>query len=328
MNKFSDSDKFSSSENTDQEIERDLKVYRRATDQNQPQLSAFVRRAQAESKPSRLSLPRPRLAVAGAFSVVLLALLLLPISYEQTVGHELSIQVQPAEANHQGNLDNVLADLRARFGEARVQFRTDCEDWEQKCELMAFVPAEGELDPSEVLRTCVDRLLGEGFDAHTGISPKTTRVSGNMARLAKERVFFDGTRSRGEWRQSLSSFPEAAGGEGQVFVLRDDPQSLHMLFVKRREAGGDRQGSQDVRFESRVRVREEVLSEHMDHVVRWVESELAEEGELPTRLSEIFETDSLDVRFFRSKDHMVVFSPETPKVAPRVIHKKKRHDPL
>jgi hypothetical protein len=162
----------------DAAIRGDLEEYRRRTPGASPALADVLDRARAARKSGPVAERRLRPWFVSAAAAAVLALLLVPVSYDRTVGHELSFELARPELDRM-DPDRLVEVLRRVVADERVRLASDCPP-DDACAVRAFVPARSGIDPAVVLERCARALLARGLAADTGIEPRTGRVSGSV----------------------------------------------------------------------------------------------------------------------------------------------------
>ena len=116
---------------------------------------------------------RPWWATAAVASAIAIVLLFVPVSYERTLGQEVSISLTGDLA---GDAVPVIADaFRAAMGVPQIRLEVG-----ETTTLAARLPGRSRAEASAMGRAFASRLEPKGIRATTAVSPWTEKISGNV----------------------------------------------------------------------------------------------------------------------------------------------------
>jgi citrate lyase gamma subunit len=228
-----------------QPISHDLRALRDVTARDLPPLSQTVSEIR-----SRLAAPtwrerlmsssqalarRPWLASGVVAAALVLAMLVIPISYMRTTGHEVALHVAGTEDVTQ--LRAIAAELRTQLHAESVRVRLAEQNGAPSATFEATVPAGNRVDAAAVANAFAKGLTERGLSSHAETTPVRERVSGSVYAYAKDlviQVSTDGKSSaqiEAEIRQRLA---DAGIRDAQVSVTDEGANQRKVtLQVKR-----------------------------------------------------------------------------------------------
>lgn len=115
------------------------------------------------------------------------ALLLLPFSFDRTVGHEVSLTltgVAPDPARFQA----LATEMKSQLGAESVEIRAENENGAIVCTFAAYVPGKSAAAVSGILGAFEKTLEEKGLQVATTSTPRVERVSSTMAAYAADQV--------------------------------------------------------------------------------------------------------------------------------------------
>jgi len=179
--------------------------------------SLMARIQNLKSRPFTLAL------VCGA--VVALALVFVPISYQRTVGHDVTLTVS-ASGLDEGLIRKIAKEYRTALGAEGLRV----EMGDAGCELTASVSNRSRRAVESVASAFASTLASRGIAATARVTPRVERTSGNVYAAAASRVIeldIDGRgKSAAEMEASLRSQLETAGiANSTVSVSKDGDQT-------------------------------------------------------------------------------------------------------
>jgi type IV pilus biogenesis protein CpaD/CtpE len=236
------------------EAARDLEAFRTATLRDLPGLDhslslARSRRVDAAGtwKERWLSMMNPIqrnpwLATAAAVAVVVVALMVVPFSYEKTSSHDVTLTL--SGLGDPSQIRGIASEFEAALGAKGVQVQAEMSGAGPKFVLEASVPGNsGELRANAFGQALLDR----GYHATWTATPKTDRVWGSMYAYARDRVIqvsVDGKTSQqlqDEIRQKLA----AAGITNTQVSVTDLSSGGREVKVKAEHQAKTGDGSQE-----------------------------------------------------------------------------------
>lgn len=232
------------------ELSRDLRVLKHASERDIRPLvhsMAFVRSRRPdaghtwrERLMSSIESGRGRtwLASGLAAAAVVIALLVVPISYERTTGHRATLRLSGPIAA--GQLASIAAQIKAALRVEHVTLKGEAVDGWPAYTFEASVSRSNHVAVDAVLQAFARGLDARGYRADAKTTPIVKRVSGSVYAFAKDlviRVESDGKSNaqiEAEIRQRLS---EAGVSNAQVSVVDEGNQRKISLSVERTSDG-------------------------------------------------------------------------------------------
>ncbi len=240
-----------------QEIERDAAAYREATSRGLPELSAVARAARTRATASKegfvmaLARRHPFLAPAAMTVAVLFVVLLLPISFDRTVGHDVSMRLTGGSLDAR-RIGAIAEELKAQLGADAVQVTADVRDGAETFDFAASVPAKGGASAKGVVAAFERMLEAQGVRVAAAVTPRVEKVSGTVAAYAADRVIRIETegKSAAQIESELRAAFEAAGMTGVQVSVTDEGPGKHRIEVKAEKDAnsGDPEGAEPPRI--------------------------------------------------------------------------------
>jgi hypothetical protein len=224
-------------------LERDLQAYRSATDRDLPELEHTARilrsHAVAEDRRSieegfwmrlrRGLSARPGLAIAGGVVMMAVILGVVPVSYQRTTGHEVTMSLAAPGLDGQ-TVTKIASELGRALGARQVLVEPANAPGSRGMEILARVPARRRGDIERVANAFASALGKRGLEARVSVLPQRERVSTSLYAFAMDRVVNLNVqlagRSPAEIESDIRAQLEASGIENsQVQVSREGDQT-------------------------------------------------------------------------------------------------------
>jgi hypothetical protein len=213
----------------DREIDRDLGALAARSRGNVPPLGRTLS-ALAGARPARdreegfMSLitswtRRPRLAVLAGVAALAAGFLLVPFSYQKTVGHQVSVTLNGVGAD-QAWVRGFAGQLKAALGADAVRAEMRVENGAPSTVLSAEVRGDAPGFARGVADNLVHKLDAKGVSARAAVTPIREKVSGSLYAMALDNVIqvnIDG-KSADEIESEIQSRLAEAGLDAQVSV--------------------------------------------------------------------------------------------------------------
>ena len=184
---------------------------------------------------------RPRWAVAGVVAVLALALLVVPVSYEQVTGHQVAVTVAGAQIERPV-MDEIAAGLKTALGADAVEVALRAGDGGFEYTLRANLGAAEGAKARSVADVFARTLTEKGYDARADVTEIRERTSGNVYAMMMDnviRVSVDG-KSAAELETEIAAQLTAAGvpnAEVSVTMDGDDKMEIQISAEARGEPG-------------------------------------------------------------------------------------------
>jgi len=135
---------------------------------------------------STLHESKGRWLVSGlAAAAIAIAVLVIPISYQRTTGHEVSIAVTNAG---EGQLRSIAGELKQALGVEHVMVKANADPSATTYTFEASVPTSQRVDAAAVANAFAKELTARGFGATATTTPIREQVSGNVYAYARDHV--------------------------------------------------------------------------------------------------------------------------------------------
>jgi hypothetical protein len=182
---------------------------------------------------------RPWPATALAAAAIAAALLLIPVSYQKTVGHDVTLTVA-APGLDVGQIQKIAAEFKTALHAASLSVRQ--EDGGGPV-LTARVPGRSDAALRRVADAFSRELTARGIAASARITPRTERVLGNVYAFARDNIIEIRVSSEGKTPEQVEadirSQLEAAGIENPtVEYRREGNQTTLKVEMTRTAADG------------------------------------------------------------------------------------------
>jgi hypothetical protein len=226
-------------------VDRDLTALAARNRKNQPPLSQTLRTLSGR-RPERgweerfmvwtgFLKKRPRLATLAATAVVAAALLVVPISYDKVVGHDVTLSLA-GDGLNQNLVSGIAAEFKEALDSDMVNVNADQDDGNL---LYTFSARATGSNAPAVSEAFARTLTGRGLVAEANSTPVKERVSSNVYAMALDNVVhisIDG-KSAEELEAEIATQLEAAGLDAQVSVTMEGDD--HMRIEVQATAEGD-----------------------------------------------------------------------------------------
>jgi len=240
-------------------IAQDLAALRAVTARDLPALETTARRleARADSREGVLMTTvdritrRPWWTTAAVASAIALALLFVPVSYEQTVGQEVSVTIggdAGSELAASGALQPIADAFRAAAGTGEIRVAAG-----ETTTLSARLPGRSGAEAAAIARAFTKELAAKGVAATFTVTPWREQVTGNVyaqasARWREIRVETQGRSESDVERDVAAQLQQLGFKDAQVTFRRSAGQNElgfqaqnggEHLVIQRRVQGGD-----------------------------------------------------------------------------------------
>jgi hypothetical protein len=124
----------------------------------------------------------------GGLALATLFLVGVPLPYQRTVGHEVTLSLTGASLDRL-QLQHVADQMRSLLHSRGVRVSMVEESaGDPRFELTTDVPRESRLDVATVAQALEAALQAKGFDAETRVEARKERISGTLLAMAQERI--------------------------------------------------------------------------------------------------------------------------------------------
>ena len=228
----------------DEGVDRDLKALAARSHRNMKSLTDTIdglaggrpdgTREERRMASIRFFGARPRLAVVAAVAGLALALLVIPVSYQRVVGHEVTLDLA-GSAVDQGTIRGVATEFKAALDADAVRVEAQAGENGVGYTLAARVPARNGRSARAVAEAFAHTLNGKGYTAQASVSPVREKVSSNVYAMVAENVIqvsVDG-KNAAEVEAEIAAQLAAAGiPDAQVSVTVDEDGSRIQIEVR------------------------------------------------------------------------------------------------
>ena len=195
----------------------------------------------------RIARSRPWITTALAGALAALALLVVPISYERIVGHDVTLTLAGDPGAER--IAAIATGLKQALHAEHVSVTTTSAGG-ITTEMHASVPAHGRTATAAIARAFAAGLERNGIEARVAVAPRRQKVSGSLYAYAMDRVIeidVDG-KSAGQLEAELKQRLAAAGmPDAEVSVTKTEgehPQLGMRIHAVRHPEGGTGSGSE------------------------------------------------------------------------------------
>jgi hypothetical protein len=180
---------------------------------------------------------RPGLAFGGAVAAIALALLLVPISYERVVGHDVSLTLENAspEAARQ-----IAGELKDALAVDAVRVDAAASEAGRAFTLAARVAAGAGPTARAVTDALASALVAKGYAAQAAVTPVTATVSGNVYAMVMNNVItvsIDGKTDAELSAEIAEKLAQAGLPNAQVSVTREGEDFMKVEVNAHHEGG-------------------------------------------------------------------------------------------
>ena len=183
---------------------------------------------------------RPRLATLAATAVVAAALLVVPISYDKVVGHDVTLSLA-GDGLNQNLVRGIAAEFKEALDAEMVNVTADQDDGNL---LYTFSARATGSNAPAVSEAFARTLTGRGLVAEANSTPVKERVSSNVYAMALDNVVhisIDG-KSAEELEAEIAAQLEAAGLDAQVSVTMEGDDHMRIEVQATAEGPIDEDG--------------------------------------------------------------------------------------
>ena len=162
------------------EVAKDLDILARQSRVDLPSLGDTARAVAArETRKETMGMGtnngrRPAWVFAAAAAAIALALIFVPVSYDRTVGQELSFTVSGAQLAG-SDVDGLVNVLTTQIGEAPVRVSVG-----DRAEIVARVAGKSRADDESVAKALQSELSNQGLTAEFEVTPIKETISSNV----------------------------------------------------------------------------------------------------------------------------------------------------
>ncbi len=177
----------------DAELRADLEALRSVSARDLPTFEETTRAVAAERSRHtregflmstlRQSRTRPWLSTAIAVAALAAIMLVVPISYERTIGHSVALQVA-APALDSAAATRIAHELSTALGATNVNMTSDDAGYR----IDAQVPSHSAKGVTRVASAFAAELTARGLTAQATVTPRTERVSSSVYAMARDRL--------------------------------------------------------------------------------------------------------------------------------------------
>jgi hypothetical protein len=182
---------------------------------------------------------RPRLAVAGAVVALAAVLLMVPVSYQRVVGHDVALTLAGAGID-QSAVRGIATEFKTALdsGPVRVEARQDGAA--ATFILSSRVPMRSGRSAEAIAQAFAHTLTGKGYTAEAAVTAVREKVSSNVYAMVADnvvRISVDG-KNAAEVEAEIAAQLAAAGvPDAQVSVTMDDDGSKIEIQVQAEHEG-------------------------------------------------------------------------------------------
>ena len=224
----------------DARIDRDLEALRATSRRDMTSLDHIVE-GLPDSRPGRPreEIPmaflgwfkgRPRVAVPAAVALIAAALLVIPVSYQHTVGQKVTLELAGAGVTR-STLDGIVHQFKGALDAGAVRVEARNGDDAMTYSLSTTVPAKDGASAKAITRAFVHTLTDKGYTASASVDPIREKTSGNVYAMMLDNVIqvsVDG-KSASEIEAEIAQELAAAGiPNAQVSVTMDEPGKMEI----------------------------------------------------------------------------------------------------
>lgn len=233
----------------DDPIGRDLEALASRSQRNVRPLTDTVQRLAGE-RPKRpweerlmasfkLLGARPRLAVVGAVAALALALLVIPVSYQRVVGHDVTLQLAGAGID-QSTIRGIATEFKTALNGGPVRVEAQADGAAATFILSSRVPMRSGRSAEAIAQAFAHTLTGKGYTAEAAVTAVREKVSSNVYAMVAEnviRISVDG-KSSAEVETAIAEQLAAAGiPNAQVSVTMDGDGNKMEIQVRAEHEG-------------------------------------------------------------------------------------------
>jgi hypothetical protein len=244
----------------DRILSRDLQALRAATNRDLPTIHDSARLARRATdtreglfmKGIRFFGLRPILTTVVATAAVLTILFVIPISYQRTVGQDVTLTLAQAPQDAQA-LAGIAQEMKATFGAEGVRVMREASPAGTSVAFHAMTPVRSHSKADLTAQAFAAALRSKGFDAKTEVTPRTQRVATNVYAWALDPIQLHidrNGRSAGDIEADIRRQLESAGVQNaQVHVTQDGDQT--QVKIEAHDQEGQAKRDFDIQLDGR-----------------------------------------------------------------------------
>lgn len=228
------------------EVRDDLRALRSVSDRELPELDTVVREARLrqERRPARWEewlmsnvqglKRRPWVVSAVAVVAIAMALLVIPISYQRTTGHQVEVSLARGDLGMDATA-RIARQLKAVLGADHVVVRSEQGSAGQSSVVLsAFVRARSGASAASLAQAFANGLAAKGYVASATSRPVKERVSGSVYAYARDQMITinaDG-KSAAELEAEIRQRLAEAGVPDASVSVTDEPNGSRKLKIE------------------------------------------------------------------------------------------------
>lgn len=181
---------------------------------------------------------RPWVAVAAVAAVVVAALVI-PISYERTTAHRVSLAL--AGVTDPVQTKSIATELKSALHADQVAARLEIENGSPTLTLETSVPVASKVDVAAVAQAFAKNLRERGYQATASVEPVRERVSGSVYAYAQDlviRVSTDGKTAAQIESEIRQRFADAGIPDAKVSVTDEGANQRKVTLEVERQKDG------------------------------------------------------------------------------------------
>ena len=195
----------------------------------------------------RASKARPLLISASVIAVVVVALLAVPIPYDKTVGHDITLKLEGSTLE-QPQIMALAKQMKSQLGVDAVRVGLITDGGSRNYELTATVPIKNGIRPGRVVEAFASNLEAAGHRVTADVSPRTERVSTTVYALAHDsaiEISTDG-KSEGQLEEEIRQALLSAGLTMAEVDVTNGPDGAQKVIIRaEREAENEGEANFD-----------------------------------------------------------------------------------
>jgi hypothetical protein len=180
---------------------------------------------------------RPWAATLTVAVVLALILLVIPVSYQKTVGHDVVLKVQGAGLSG-AQIDRIASEFRSALRAENIMMN---EQSGGPLTFTARVPRSSRAQVDRISQAFVHGLAGHGISATAEATPRVERVLGNLYAYARDNLITVNVSTAGKTdaqiEADIKSQLEAAGLESPEVEYRKQGDQTTLKLMIRKTAG-------------------------------------------------------------------------------------------
>jgi hypothetical protein len=175
---------------------------------------------------------------------VLGVLFVIPISFERTVGHDVTLAItQPTPPDAEA-LRKLAGELKSALGAENVRVGVSRDDRGAKTELVARLPSRSRTDVENGATAFARALTARGIPAEATVASRKERVSSNVYAMAMDQVvqlrIERAGRTPQEIEADIRAQLEAAGIQNSQVSVREEDGKTHIQVQAHHQEGQEK----------------------------------------------------------------------------------------